>query len=341
MKKLTVLLIQLSFSFTLSLNAQVIANVIVQKATIGTLEKSVRGYGSVDFDSATLRTISLESQARIVTVKVVSGQKVHKGEILATITPTESDASALTLATISVEYAKNEKTRVASMKESALATNSDMALASQNLDKALQAKAELSKKLHSVMSKNLTAPMDGIVQSVMIKNGDLVSSQTPLITIAKANQLIATLGVEPSVSGIVNIGQKVLITPYSSQLKPFNGSVLSVSSQIDPKSRLVNVRVGIPFSKDLIAGTTVIGEIVTGVEKGIILPSTAIVTKKGLPYCFIVEKKKAHLRNVTIGATNNGTSLITAGIHPDDNVITIGNYECEEGMNVNSVEKIH
>ncbi len=341
MKKLTILLIQLSFSFAFNLNAQVIANVTVQKAAIGTLDKSVRGYGAVDFDSTALRTISLESQARIVTVKIVPGEKVKKGEIVATIAPSESDASALTLAAISVEYAQNDKTRVVSMKESALATNADMALASQNLDKALQAKAELSKKLHSVMSKNLISPMDGIVQSVMIKNGDIVSSQTPLITIAKANQLIATLGVEPSVSRIVNIGQKVLITPYSSQLKPFNGSVLSVSSQIDPKSRLVNVRVGIPFSKDLIAGTTVIGEIVIGVEKGIVLPSTAIVTRKGLPYCFIVEKKKARLHNVKIGATHNGTSLITAGIHPDDNVITIGNYECEEGMNVNTVGKIH
>jgi RND family efflux transporter MFP subunit len=337
MKILTLLLL----GFSLALHAEVIANVTVQKATPATLEKSVQGFGSIDFDSTATRTISLESQARVTSVKILSGQSVKKGEIIATIAPSESDASALRLATISVEYAKNEKTRVLSMKESALATNADMALASQNLDKALQTQAELSKKLHSVMAKNLRSPIDGVVQSVMIKNGDIVSPQTPLITIAKAHQLVATLGVEPSVSGIVTIGQKVLITPYSSRLKPFSGSVLSVSSQIDPKSRLVNVRVGIPFSKDLIAGTTVIAQIITGVEKGIVLPSKAIITKKGVPYCFVVEKKKAHLCKLKIGFTHNGKTLVTAGIHPNDSVITLGNYECEDGMSVNVVEKIH
>lgn len=339
MKKLFILVLQLNFAFVFTLNAEVIANVTVEKATVSTLEKSVRGYGSIDFNPISLTTISLESQAKIVAVNVVPGEKVKKGQVISYLVPSESDASALKLILMNIEYAKKEKSRILSMKEAALATNADVALASQNLDKALQEKANLSKKLQSVMAGRLKSPIDGIVQSVMIKNGDIISPQTPIITIAKANQLIATLGIESSDTGFVNIRQKVLITPYSSKLKPITGSVISKSSQIDPKSRLVNVRVSIPYSEDIIAGTTVIGDIVTGVEKGIVLPSTSIITRKGLPYCFIAKKQMALLRKVKIGFTHNDRSLITAGIDQNDYVITIGNYECEDGMSINVVGK--
>lgn len=337
MKKMTFLLAQLGFC--IALNAEVVANVTVQKAAFATLEKSVRGYGSIDFDSTALTTISLESQARVVSVKVVSGQKVKKGEIIATIAPSESDASALRVAEIGVLYAQKEKERVLGMKESALATNADVELASQNLDKALQTKAELSQKLRSVISKNLLSPIDGVVQSVMIKNGDIVSPQTPLITIAKAHRLVAKVGVEPSAFESIKVGQKALITPYSSGLKPSSGTVAFVSSQIDPKSRLVNVHIAIPNPKDLIAGDSVVAQIITGEQKGIVLPSTAVIMRKGAPYCFVVESNKARLRSVKIGFWHNDKTLITSGIRPNEMVITMGNYECEDGMSVNAAER--
>ncbi|MDD2267703.1 efflux RND transporter periplasmic adaptor subunit [Sulfuricurvum sp.] len=341
MKKLAIILTCLTFFSVVALNAQVIATVSAQKATVASLEKSVRGYGSIDFDPLTSTTLSLESGAKIVAVKVVPGQKVKKGEIVATIAPSESDVSALRLATISVEYGQKEKNRVSSMRDAALATNADVELASQNLDKALQTKAELSKKLHSAIGGTLKSPINGVIQSIMIKNGDIVSAQMPLILIGSANHLIATLGIEPSSARDIRMGQKVIITPSSSSLKPHIGSIVSLSSQIDPKSRLVSVRIQIPSSKDFMAGTSISGEIVTGSERGIVLPSTAIITRNNVHYCFVVMNQKALLRKVRVGNSHNGNTLILEGIRSNDHVITLGNYECENGMRVNVMEKVH
>lgn len=340
MKKLTIALMCVAFSFVVALNAQVTANVSVQKATTASLGKSIRGYGSIDFDVLTSTTITLESGAKIVALKVVPGQKVKKGETVATIAPSESDASALTLAAISVKYAQKEIIRITSMRDSALATNTNVELASQNLDKAIQTKAELSKKLHSAAGGTLKSPINGVVQSIMIKNGDIVSPYMPLVMIGSADHLIATLGVEPSAARYIRIGQKVIVTS-SSSLKPYIGSISSVASQIDPRSRLVSVRVGISSSDDLIAGTSISGEILTGSQYGIVLPTSAIITRNNVHYCFVVVNKKALLRKVKIGISHNGNTLILDGIHPNDPVITLGNYECENGMRVNVMEKTH
>lgn len=341
MKKLAITLACLTFSFAVVLNAQVVAKVSVQKATVTSLESSVRGYGSIDFDALTSTILTLESGAKIVAIKVVPGQKVKKGEIVATIAPSESDLSALTLATISVEYAQKEKIRISAMRDTALATNAEVALASQNLDKAIQTKVELTKKLHSTLGGTLKSPINGVIQSIMIKNGDIISAQMPLVMIGNANRLMATLGVEPSVSRFVHIGQKVIITPYYSSQKPYIGSVALIATQIDPRSRLVSVRIQIPSSNDLIAGTSISGEILTGLDHGIVLPSRAITTRNNMHYCFVVVNKKALLRKVRIGASHNGNTLVLEGIHSNDQVITLGNYECENGMSVNVMEKLH
>lgn len=342
MKKLAIMLTCLTFSSAVALNAQVIAAVSAQKATVASLEKSVRGYGSIDFDPITSTSLSLESGVKIVALKVVTGQKVKKGEIVATIAPSESDVSALRLAAISVEYGQKEKNRISSMRDAALATNADVELASQNLDKAIQTKAELSKKLHSAIGGTLKSPINGVVQSIMIKNGDVVSAQMPLMLIGSANHLIATLGIEPSSARDIRMGQKVIIVPSSSSLfKPQIGSVVAVASQIDPKSRLVSVRIQIPSSNDFMAGTSISGEIVTGSERGIILPSTAIITRNNVHYCFVVVNQKALLRKVRIGISHNGNTLILEGVRSNDQVITLGNYECENGMRVNVMEKVH
>ena len=341
MKKLAIALTCITFFFVVALNAQVVTNVSVQKATVTSLENSVRGYGSIDFDALTLTTLTLEVGAKIVEIKIVPGQKVKKGEIVAIIAPSESDASALTLAKISVEYAQKEKIRISSMRDTALATNADVALASQNLDKAIQTKVELTKKLHAALGITLKSPINGVIQSIMIKNGDIVSAQMPLVLIGNANHLIATLGIEPSAARDIRIGQQVIITSSSLSLKPYVGSIVSVASQIDFRSRLVSVRIQIPSSNDLIAGTSISGEILTGSERGIVLPSTAIITHNNVHYCFVVVDKKALLQKVRIGISHNGNTLILEGIRLNDQVITLGNYECENGMSVNVMEKLH
>lgn len=341
MKKLAILLTCLTFSSVAALNAQITAAVSAQKATLSSLEKSVRGYGSIDFDTLTSTTLSLESGAKIVVLKVAPGQKVKKGEVLAKIAPSESDASALTLAKISVDYAQKEKTRVSSMRDAALATNADVALTSQNLDKALQTKVELSKKIHAAIGGTLRSPINGVVQSIMIKNGDIILAQMPLMSIGSANNLIAILGIEPSRARDIHTGQKVIIAPSSSSFKPHIGSVVGVASQIDPKSRLVSVRVQIPSSNDFLAGSSIFGEIITGSQRGIVLPSTALIVHNNLHYCFVVVNKKAILRKVTVGFSHNGQTLITDGIRPNEQVITLGNYECENGMSVNVTEITH
>lgn len=334
MKKLAILLTCLIFSSVAAVHAHVTAAVSVQKATLSSLEKSVRGYGSIDFDPLASTTLSLESGAKIVALKVAVGQKVKKGEVLATIAPTESDASALQLAKISVDYAKKEVSRLSSMRDAALATNADVALASQNLDKAIQTKAELSKKLHSAIGGTLRSPIEGVVQNIMIKNGDILLAQMPLISIGSANNLIAILGIEPSKARTIRMRQKVIINASLSSSKPHIGLVLGVASQIDPKSRLVSVRVQIPSSSDFLAGSAVSGEILTETQRGIVLPSNAIILRNNVHYCFVVVNKKAVLRKVTLGFSHNGQTLITNGIHPNEQVITLGNYECENGMSV-------
>lgn len=324
----------LSLSVAMSASEQIVANVMVQKATISTLTHSVEGYGSIMFNPVSTTALSFESQAKIDVVTVVPGQKVHKGETLAKLSLTESDKSTLTMANISIDYARKDKNRVLAMKEVSLATNADVDVASQNLEKAQRSKVELSKRFHTVMGGTLNAPFEGVVQAVAINNGDIVQSSTPLIFLSKLNLLSVSLGIEPTAAYKVHSGQKISIIPLSSQAQPFIAIVTSVSASLDPKTRLITVWARVPSEVKTYAGTPVRGKIMTETRGGIIVPSSAVMTHKGRTYCFVMKGNKVFEQNIKVIPSVDGRTLVTNGLKKGEMIVVTGNYECENGMRV-------
>jgi len=333
-KKVSAALIGLAFFLLSTLFGEVVANVTVQKASVSTLEQSVSGYGMIDFDPAASTVVSIECEAKIAAVSVMSGQRVKKGETLMLLALSEGGKSTLALADISAEYAEKEYDRTMRMKEDALATNADVIAASQNLDKARQYRSELEKKFRPVINGKITALHDGVIQSVGVKSGDIVSPATALVILSSPDALIVSLGIEPSNMNRIRKAQKIHISPLLSNLKPFAASVRSISGQIDPKTRQIMIWAQVPPSVKSIPGSSVKGKIITESFRGIVIPSSAIISRGGKNYCFVVVGKKARLTAVQPAKSVDAHTLIKSGLHEGDMVVITGNYECEDGISV-------
>lgn len=87
---------------------------------------------------------------------------------------------------------------------------------------------------------NLTSPVSGVLQSMMVKPGDSVAANTPVAQVG--NQLVTTQTAGLIVSTNDNIGQT--FNPGQTVVSMIDPSQLRLVAQVDENKGLANVKVG-------------------------------------------------------------------------------------------------
>jgi len=293
-------------------------------------------YGSVQPAPDAVQTISLPHAGLIVRVDVRLGQRVRRGNSLIELITAPTAHMQYTQARSAVDYAKRKLARQLLLLKEQLTTNAQADAARRALADALSGLKALEAQGQNKANKTLTAPTDGIVTYLGVKQGDRVQANTTALTIASGNRLIAQLGVEPEDIHLLKPDTPVKICSVFVPDYQAQSHLSEIHAMINPKTRLVDALAPIPPAKSdqLVLGSYLTAELQLSTHTGITVPRSTVLQDVHGYYVFIVVDGKAKRINVNTGLESDQWIEITRGLKLGQSVVSVGNYVLTDSMAV-------
>jgi multidrug efflux pump subunit AcrA (membrane-fusion protein) len=302
-------------------------------ATVTTMQQAVSSTGTLE--PASEADLSFGAAGTVQTLDATVGQKVTKGQRLATI-----DDAALTsqvqLAQAQVDQAQAQVTASAS------GTSAQVAAAQAQL---ASARARLSSAEDALSGATLTAPFSGVVASVGIQVGSKVNgsasgtggsgngsgagasggSTAPAITVISTSSWVVTTSVTNADLPSLKQGLQAQIVPTGAS-SPIFGTVRTVgivasSSASGAAQFPVTIAVtGHPTG--LYAGTAVsVSIIVRQLTDVLVVPTLAVRTENGGTVVSVERNGSQVTTPVTVGQVFGAQTQITSGLSEGDAVV--------------------
>lgn len=298
-------------------------------------------YGRVQPDPDEVQTISLSHAGLITRVGVRLGQRVRRGDALLELTTAPAAHMQYMQANSNLDYAKRELARQQRLLREQLTTKAHVNAAYKALTDARSSLRALEAQGQNKTIETLSAPIDGIVTSLGIKQGDRVQADTAALAIASGNKLIARLGVEPEDIHLLKLGIPVRIRSVFVPNYQAHGHLREIHAMINPGTHLVDVLVPIPTDQTdhLVLGSYLTADLQLKAHLGITVPRNAVLQDDQGHYIFIVENGKARRLNVETGLESDQWVEIINSLKPGQPVISVGNYVLSDGMIVREKNK--
>jgi len=272
-------------------------------------------------------------------ILVDKGQKVHEGQLLATlITPEIDQQYAAAVADL-----QNKKKILA--RDKALLPKQYIAVQDEEQAETDVATAEANvQSLNEQMQyKKITAPFDGTITARFIDPGSLVqnatSSQTsaqPVVTVANLDKIRLYVYVEQRDAAYLKPGYPVTIGMAEKPDLKIDASITRIAGELDPKTRMMLVEIDIDNrNNQIIPGSYVNVRIKHPSSSYIQIPTDALVVN-GKQYLVPIVKQDSsiHLQPVVLGQNDGISVSILNGVNQGDLVALNLGQSLNEGQKV-------
>jgi membrane fusion protein, multidrug efflux system len=297
---------------------------------VGPIQRRLTAVGSLRSNESVI--IRPEVAGRIAEIRFDEGERVTKGQPLVVLDDTIYRAE-VEEAQASLELSQaNHDRAIDLLKRGAGTTKArDEALAELRQD---QAALELAKaRLDKTMIK---APFDGVVGLREISIGDFVNVGEDMVNLEQIDPLKADFRVAEVYLGAVRRGQRIELGADAFPGETFTGEVYAINPLIDESGRSIVLRARLPNPDDrlrpglFVRVTLVLNERNDAIQ----VPEQALVPQGQDQFVFRVVDGKAALTKVTAGIRRDGMVEITAGLGPEDEVVTAGQLKIRDGAPV-------
>ena len=283
-------------------------------------------------------TLSFEIAGNITSIRVEEGDRVSKGQLLATINPTTvKEAHRATLTTL--KQAQDAYRRFLPLHQSG--TISDMKWVEIE-SKLEQAKAAESIARQQLSHSTLTAPFAGVIAAKNVDLGTYVLPGQPVLKLANVAQVNAKISVPEAEISHLHVGDKVKLTVAALSGAIFRGTISEKGIDANPISHTYDVKVGITNPQGrllpgMVCNAQVQGSAATPFH--ITVPSQSIeLDVDNSRFVWTVVNGKAHQQPVTTGDFEGDGIVILSGLKAGDQVIINGQQKVSEGMNVDTAK---
>jgi membrane fusion protein, multidrug efflux system len=313
-----------------------IPEVQVAKVERKTITEKVIVYGSVVAQPGKTHSVSIAFETRVRHILVAPGQFVHENDPLIEIELSPAAQVQFQQAKNAAEAARKELKQTQERFNLKLATNQDLSAAEKT---ARDAEAQLSglQRAGAGGDNRIHSDMSGVIAKVAAQNGQIVPSGGPLVEIVAENEIEVKLGVEAEDLSAAQKGASITVVAMNDPTAAkVDGTIRLVTRRIDPTTRLVDVYVTLPEGTKLLLDGYVRGEIQRTEKNALVVPRPAVLPNESREFeVFTVANNRATKHTVKIGAENSNEIQVTADdVHEGDPVVTVGNYELEDGMAV-------
>ena len=308
--------------------AQVNASLVTQRD----FKRYVDLQGAVMTDNVI--NIGSDIGGRIVKIYVKEGQKVSKGQLIASV-----DAE-------SIEKQKEELQK--SLDLAVDVYERQKRLWDQNIGSEVQYlqaknnKERLEKSIATIQSqlrkKNAYSPISGVVDKLILKEGEIASPGMPITTVINVAKVKVVADVPEIYLGKVKLGDKVSIS-FPALSKEIVKPISLIGSTIDPNNRTFKLEAFVDNpTGELKPNLLAIMKINDLHLKNVIYLPVDIIQQDvtGKSYVFLADKTKenptAKKQLITKGESAQNSIVITSGVDKDNLIITKGGLTIEDGQ---------
>jgi membrane fusion protein (multidrug efflux system) len=276
--------------------------------------------------------ISAETQGKINSVLVDVGDIVQQGQTLIQL---DNSLLKLQLQTVQVQIEGLED----DVKRYTILTQAD-AVQGVQLEKAQlglkSAKVQKATIQEQINKTTIKAPFNGIVTAKLSEIGAFAAPGVPLLQITDISTLRFTVNVPEN-----NLAQFQNNQTYkiSADVYP-DISLLGKITMIGSKANMGNsfpVQFQVTNTKNLTIKSGMFGKVNFGEstqEKGILIPSSAIMEENEKTKVYLIKNGKAVLQTITTSKNRGNKTIVTNGLTEGDMIVTNGFINLFENANV-------
>lgn len=343
---------------TLSENALKTENIQFAEVTFGTLSHMLPAMARVTPDTTHTVAIHPAGSGKVLSIAVLPGQSVHKGQALL-----EYQNHALHIARLQETQTRTALVAaLAAQKEAADAYGRARALAGTTVSagETLRRQAAWQQARENVAARQaeigvlehrfqeeytspteehatqdetstLIAPFDGTVTSLTTAIAADVDPTLVLVTVSDTQHVWVVSDVAPQDAALLAAGgtqQTVLAPPtQGASLPPLISRIETVDTVADPATGLVRVLSRVQNSNNNLRPGMVLNSLLqtTQTSKGLLIPAQAVQTLNNQAVVFVKTGATVFTPTaVTVGQEENGQTLILSGLKAGDQIVTQG-----------------
>jgi RND family efflux transporter MFP subunit len=290
--------------------------------------------------------VSFLVSGRVVEVGPREGDFVKKGQLLASIDPTDyrlalATAAAQTgMARTAYQRANDEHRRMKMLYDSKSLAPNDYQKYKAAYESATQqyAQAVASEKLSRkrLTDATLLSPVSGFISKRSVEPGQMASPGQPAFEIVKLDTVEVNVGVPETDIHLVRAGQKAAVTLPALPGEPFEGIVRIINVSADPQTRTFMTRISVPNPKHTLRIGMVAEARIRGdrMVKMLTLPIEAVVRDPQgatMVYVYFPGQKRVYAKRVETGAVYGREIEIRKGLTGEDSVILAGQERLRDG----------
>ena len=310
-----------------------------QIETIGletrTLEKrnlgnSIKVTGKLELFPQDRANISPFVGGNVRSIKVIEGDKVRKGEVLAYLEHPNiiSMQQEYQEKNDELVFLKQDFERKQTLYDKGVSSGKEFQMAQSKYRSTTSSVNGLRSKLRLLGINTakveegeifsaipITTPISGYVDDVMVSLGDYVATQTKMFTVSDNSKIHLDLKVYEKDIPKVKVGQKIQFTVASRPDELLSAEVHSIGKTFEEDPKALHVHADIDNKNgELLPGMYVEGRIIQGEKTGFAVPEEAIIKEGGQSFIFILDedeemdanKMKFKMIPVTVGITDLG-----------------------------------
>ena len=271
----------------------------------------------------------------ITTLNFTDGQRVKKGDVLATMN-TEEARALLEEAQSTAEESLRQYERTKQLSRQGAAAVAQLDEARRVSETARARQLAIQSRIDNL---TITAPFDGVVGLRNISVGALVQPGDLITTIDDDSVMKLDFSVPATFLPVLVPGAAVEARARAFGDKTFAGEIRSVSSRIDPVTRTVVVRAEIPNPELLLKpGLLMTVQLQANERQAVVVPEEALLPAGRRNFVMLAEPGSegtvARKIEVTTGARQAGEVEILAGLQAGQKVITHGSLKASDGAPV-------
>lgn len=285
----------------------------------------------VDVDESV--SVSPRTQGTVNDILVKEGDKVSKGQVLATL---DDQVMQQTLAEVQTQYdfANNIYQKQKNLWDQKIGSEVQYLTAKNN-------KESLEKRLASVSEQwNMTrikSPVSGTIDNVNIKIGQVVMPGMPAFSVVNLTGMKVEGEVGESYSSRIKKGDEVVLY-FPDMKKEIKSKVGFTSKAINTLNRTFDVEVPLTGNIEGISPNMVVVMKIVDykTDEAIVVPVDLLQRSGEGYYAMVAVEEKGKLlakkKMVTVGHTYNGQAEVLTGISSTDKVVTNGYRDLNENQ---------
>lgn len=182
----------------------------------------------------------------------------------------------------------------------------------------------------------ITAPFDGVLGFRQVSPGTLVTPGTTIASLDDISVIKLDFAVPEVFLSALSTGQEITARSAAYPEREFKGVVSTVDSRIDPVTRAVTVRAGIPNpGRELRPGMLLTVRVFRPERQALVIPEISVVQVAQAAHVFRV-KADGTVAQVTVklGQRRSGEVEVLEGLAAGDRIVVDGTVKLRDGLRV-------